>query len=42
MMFFDSSKARRELGFDPCPVEEALRRSVDWYARHGYVEGRST
>ena len=38
MMFFDSSKARRELGFDPGPVDEALRRSVDWYTGHGYVK----
>ncbi len=27
---FDSSKARRELGYDPRPVEEALRAELDW------------
>jgi dihydroflavonol-4-reductase len=41
MMFFDSSKARRELGYDPGPVEEALTRSVGWYRSHGYVRARS-
>ncbi|MCZ6506677.1 MAG: NAD-dependent epimerase/dehydratase family protein [Acidobacteria bacterium] len=39
-MFFDNAKARRELGFDPGPVEEALRRAVDWYSSHGYVRAR--
>jgi len=37
MMFFDNSKARRELGFDPGPVEAALSRAVDWYRDHGYM-----
>ncbi len=39
-MFFDSSKARRELGYEPGPVEEALERSVAWYRSHGYVRAR--
>jgi dihydroflavonol-4-reductase len=40
MMFFDNAKARRELGFDPGPVEPALARAVDWYREHGYVRVR--
>ncbi|MDH3402500.1 MAG: NAD-dependent epimerase/dehydratase family protein [Acidobacteriota bacterium] len=39
-MFFDSSKARRELGWDPGPVTAALERAVDWYRRHGYARAR--
>lgn len=33
---FDSSKAKRELGYAPRPIEEALREEMDWLmARHG-------
>jgi len=37
MMFFDSAKARRELGYAPGPVEDALARAVGWYRDNGYV-----
>src|ERR1700676_3372046 len=37
MMFVDASRARRELGFEPGPVEAALRRAVRWYQANGYV-----
>ncbi len=36
-MYFDSSKAVRELGLPQRPVEEALAAAVDWFRRHGYV-----
>ena len=36
-MFVDASKAVRELGFAPGPIEEALERAVAWYASNGYV-----
>lgn len=36
-MFFDASKAVRELGLPQTPVEEPLRRAVDWFREHGYV-----
>ena len=39
-MFFDASKAVRELGLPQSPVEEALRRAVEWYQANGYVLGR--
>lgn len=35
-MFVDSSRAVRELGFTPGPVEAALDRAVRWYSDHGY------
>lgn len=37
-MFFDSSKAVRELGLPQTPVEEPLERAVDWFRRNGYVK----
>ncbi|MGH9465136.1 MAG: hopanoid-associated sugar epimerase [Thermoanaerobaculia bacterium] len=36
-MYFDPSKAVRELGLPQTPVEEALRRAVDWYRSNGYA-----
>jgi len=36
-MFVTSAKAERELGWKSRPVEEALRRAVDWFKANGYV-----
>jgi dihydroflavonol-4-reductase len=36
-MFFDASKAVRELGLPQSPVEDALRRAVEWFRANGYV-----
>jgi dihydroflavonol-4-reductase len=41
-MFVDASKATRELGFSPGPVEAALERAVRWYETNGYVAARGT
>jgi dihydroflavonol-4-reductase len=41
LMFVDCSKAQRELGFRPGPVEAALERAVRWYETNGYVTARS-
>lgn len=41
LMHVSSEKARRELGYRPSSVREALARAVDWYRRHGYVSGRA-
>jgi len=38
-MFFDASKAVRELGLPQTPVEEALGRAVAWFRESGYVRG---
>jgi dihydroflavonol-4-reductase len=40
MMFVDSSKAQRELGFAPGTVEAALERAVRWYQENGYIGAR--
>ena len=37
-MFASSAKAERELGYKALPVEDALRRAVDWFRTQGYVE----
>jgi dihydroflavonol-4-reductase len=34
----DCSKAERELGFSPRPLDEALRDALVWFTRHGYVK----
>jgi dihydroflavonol-4-reductase len=36
-MFVSHEKAKRALGFDPGPVDDALRRAVDWFRANGYV-----
>lgn len=36
-MFINDSKARKELGYQPGPVEGALERAVEWYAGNRYV-----
>ena len=38
-MFFDSSKAVRELGFPQHPIEEAVLGAVVWFYDNGYVKG---
>ncbi len=36
-MFASSAKAERELGWKITPVDDALRRAVDWFRAHGYA-----
>jgi dihydroflavonol-4-reductase len=36
-MFASSDKAERELGWKIVPVEDALRRAVDWFRANGYA-----
>ena len=36
-MFFDSSRAVRELGLPQTPVEQPLSRAAAWFREHGYV-----
>jgi len=37
MMFASSAKAERELGWKIVPVDDALRRAVEWFRANGYV-----
>jgi len=36
-MYFDSSRAVRELELPQTPVREALARAVEWFRQHGYA-----
>ncbi len=36
-MFVSSQKAERELGWKIVPVDDALRRAVEWFRAHGYA-----
>lgn len=40
-MFFDASKAVRELGLPQTPLEKALRDAVTWFVENGYVKDKS-
>ena len=35
-MYFDSTRARQELGLPQTPVHCALRKSAEWFISHGY------
>jgi len=37
MMFVSSAKAERELGWRTVPVDDALRRSVEWFRKNAYA-----
>jgi dihydroflavonol-4-reductase len=36
-MYFDSSKAVRELGLPQTPVPQALAEAVAWFQEHDYA-----
>jgi len=36
-VFVSLDKAKRELGFNPEPIDGALKRAVDWFRANGYV-----
>jgi dihydroflavonol-4-reductase len=37
LMFYDASKAKKELGLPQTPVKTALQESVNWFIEHGYT-----
>jgi len=39
-MFVSSVKAERELGWKTVPVDDALRRAVEWFQANGYADAR--
>jgi len=36
-MYFSSDKAKRELGYQPVPIQSAIEESVAWFRSHGYL-----
>ena len=39
-MYYDTSKARTELGYVPGPVDGAIRSAIAWFTEHGYLSKR--
>ncbi|MGQ9628935.1 MAG: hopanoid-associated sugar epimerase [bacterium] len=37
----DSTKAMRELGFSPTPIEESFHKAVKWFLKNGYIPDRT-
>jgi len=38
----DISKAKRELGFSPTPIEAAIREQYEWFIAEGQIKGKSS
>jgi dihydroflavonol-4-reductase len=36
--FYTNAKARRKLGFEPRPIEKAVRDALAWFAEQGYMK----
>jgi dihydroflavonol-4-reductase len=36
-MFYDASKAKRELGFVPGPIDAAIGAAIEWFRENGYL-----
>jgi dihydroflavonol-4-reductase len=36
-MYYDTSKAERQLGYAPTPIDSAIRSAVAWFIDNGYV-----
>jgi dihydroflavonol-4-reductase len=39
-IYYDCTKARRELGLPSRPLEESIRRAVAWFRQHGMLKAR--
>ncbi len=39
-MYYDTSKARLQLGFEPTPIDGAIRDAIRWFADNGYLRRR--
>jgi dihydroflavonol-4-reductase len=38
-MYYDTSKAMRQLGYTHAPLDAAIRSAIDWFAINGYLPG---
>jgi dihydroflavonol-4-reductase len=36
-LFFNVTKAKEQLGLELTPIEDSIRRSIDWFRREGYI-----
>jgi dihydroflavonol-4-reductase len=39
-MYFDSSRAIKELGFPQTDIGESARKAIDWYSAEGYIKNK--
>lgn len=39
-LFYDNTKARTELGLEFTPIEDSIRRAVEWFRENGYITNR--
>lgn len=37
-LFYDNSKAKKDLGLEFTPLEESLERSINWFRENGYIK----
>jgi len=37
-LFYDVKKAREKLGLELSPIEDSLRRAINWFRREGYIQ----
>lgn len=37
-LFYDNSKAKKELGLEFTPVDESIARAVEWFRKNGYAK----
>ena len=37
-LYFDVTKAREKLGLVSTPIEESLKRSIEWFRKEGYIK----
>jgi dihydroflavonol-4-reductase len=37
-LFYDVKKSKEKLGLELTPIEDSLRRSIDWFRREGYIK----
>jgi len=39
-LYFDNTKARKELGLEFTPIEESIERAISWFSEHGYIKNQ--
>lgn len=37
-LYYDNSKARKELGLAPTPIDDSIQRAVEWFRENGYLK----
>ncbi len=36
-LFYDNSKAKKDLGLEFTPLDKSLERSINWFRENGYI-----